>query len=147
MDGAGWFITRRIVEARGREVLSMTFPRDVVSSTDANGSKAANTLDCMGIKLNSAITPATGGDGTNGQAFQHGFGRRTFIGSPNGRMRRARHEAATQCQETGRGLTTKVPAGRLNFGGDGDDAARRTPTTTHKCGTGRRAKATVLKAS
>ena len=68
--------------------------------------------------------------------------------SPQGRMKIARHEVATQCRETGRGLTTKVPAGRLDFGGGGDRMARRrTTTTTHKCGTGHRAKATVLNAS
>ncbi len=80
----------------------------------------------MGININSAITPATGVGGTTGQAFQHGRGRRAFIDSPNGRMGIARHEVATQCRETGRGLTTKVPAGRLNLRGiaTADEGAR-----------------------
>ena len=59
----------------------------------------------------------------------------------------ARHEVATQCRETGRGLTTKVPAGRLDIGDGVGRERRRTTAATHKCGTGHRAKATVLKAS
>ena len=99
------------------------------------------------MKINSAITPAAGVSGTTGQAFQRGCGHRTFIDSPNGRMRIARHEVAAQCRENDGGLTTKVPAGRLNCGGGGVRMARQRTPTAHKCGTGHRAEATVLKAS
>ncbi len=77
-------------------------------------------------------------DGSTAQVFQHGRGRRAFIGSPNGRVTIAWHGAAAQCRETGVKIIEKVPAGRLNCYGT---------TTAHKCGTGRRAKATVLRAS
>ncbi len=63
-------------------------------------------------------------------------GRRIFFGSPNGRMKIVRHVAAAQCRGAMGTKITKVPAGRLNW--------RRT-TTARKRGTGRRAKATVLK--
>ncbi len=96
-------------DVKNVKMLSLPSPRDVVSSSDTNGSKATNTWGCMGININSAITPAAGGGGTTGQAFQYDRGHRTFIDSPNGRMGIARHEGATQCGEAGRGLTTKVP--------------------------------------
>ncbi len=115
----------------------LTSPGDVVSYTDANGSKTTNTWDCMGININSAITPAAGVGGTTAPASPYDRGHRAFIDSPNGRMTTARHEAAAQCREIGVKMIEKVPAGWLNWCGT---------TTAHKCGTGRRAKATVLKA-
>ena len=65
----------------------LTAPRDVVSSADTNGSRTINIWDCMGMKINSAITPATERGGTTAQASQHDRGCRKFIDSPNGRMR------------------------------------------------------------
>ncbi len=64
---------------------------------------------------------------------------------PHVRPEIARHGAAAQCRNSDGMSTTKVPAGRLNFGSDGGvRSARHRTTTAHKCGTGRRAKATVL---
>ncbi len=70
-----------------------------------------NIWDCMGININSAITPADGVRGATAQAFQHGRGRRTFIVSPNGRLTIARREAAAQCRRDGIKKSNKSPRG------------------------------------
>ncbi len=44
---------------------------DIITYTDENGSVFNNTWDCLGRKINVAITPASGSGGTTQQTFQY----------------------------------------------------------------------------